>query len=208
MKSMTSDRHQSNVWPNGKKKEGTTSNGEEKGGWDPTVLWPKTFHSASPKGLQHCMIVYHGAGKSTPYYGNDPEKTWYRISSLRRDRKGLHETTSLHQETNGGWTSNTKQKSWQSREDAHGPEQYTVPLSSGNLGSLPTPILILTALSLYAQSTREEAGHTHLTPREGSQLKDYFIGVYIPCLHSKDIDMSIQSQVGNELGKIKSRPEL
>lgn len=28
------------------------------------------------------------------------------------------------------------------------------------------------------------------------------------CLHPKDMDMSVQSQKGNELGKIKSRPEL
>lgn len=144
MKSTTSDRHQSNVWP-------------------------KTFHSASLKGFTACMIVHRGAEKSTPYDGNDPEKTWYRIPSLRRDREGLYETTSLHQETNWDWTSTIKQKSWQMREDAHGPEQYSVPHSSRNLGFYPHSHCLV---SICPESTREGAGHTHISlqgwfPTEG-----------------------------------------
>lgn len=162
-------------------KEGTISNGEEKGPQSCDLRPSTQPHS---KVLQQCMIVYRGAEKSTPYYGNeglsdDPEKTWYRTPSLRRDWKGSHETTSLHQETNWDWISNTKQKSWQMREDAHGPEQYTVPSSSVNLGSLPISTLILTASSLYAQSTQGRGPDTHTSHSQGWFPTEGLLQIYV-----------------------------
>lgn len=94
MKSMTSDKHQSYVWPNGKKKrEQPVMVKRRREGGTPQSCGLRPSTQPHSKVLQHCMIVYCGAEKSTPYYGNeglsDDPKTWYRIPSLRRDRKGL-----------------------------------------------------------------------------------------------------------------------
>lgn len=72
VKTMTSDRRQSNVWPNGKERREQSvmvKRRREDGTPQSCDLRPSTQpHS---KVLQQCMIVYRGAEKSTPYYGNE-----------------------------------------------------------------------------------------------------------------------------------------
>lgn len=128
------------------------------------------------------MVVYHGAEKSTFYYGNeglckDPGKTWYRIPSLRRDRKGWHEVTRLHQDTNGDWTSNSKQKQWKLRGC---PRTRAIFCTTLICKSVLSPFYTHSQhfISLCSQSTSGSAQYTHLTPRDGSQLRDYFRSMF------------------------------